>query len=143
MKLTTDFPTSPEPKNSLAWSLAACPVPRLRDPNRAVEWAEKAVALSPSVGNYWNTLGVAYYRAGAWKHAVEALEKSMALNSGGSITDWLFLAMAHWRLGDQPQARRWYNRAVETMEKDQETEQSRRFRAEAAALLGLAEPAPK
>ena len=53
------------------------------------------------VGDYWNTLGVAHYRAGAWQTATTCLERSMTLRKGGDAYDWLFLAMAHWQLGHQ------------------------------------------
>src|SRR5262249_32640885 len=65
-KLVADFPKSAECYNGLAWHLATCPLEYLRDTAKAVELASKAVALTPSVGNYWNTLGVARYRAGDW-----------------------------------------------------------------------------
>ena len=46
--------------------------------------------------------------------------------------------MAHWQLGDKPQARSWYDKAVPWMEKNQpKNEELVRFRAEAAALLGV------
>ena len=42
------------------------------------------------------------------------------------------------RLGQKDEARQWYNRAVEWMEKNQpEDEELRHFRAEAAELLGM------
>jgi hypothetical protein len=41
-------------------------------------------------------------------------------------------------------ARQWYDRAAEALKKDQVTEEEpRRFRAEAASLLGLPDPALK
>ena len=40
--------------------------------------ARQAVAKQPVRAN-WNTLGVALYRAGDWKGAIEALGKSMEL----------------------------------------------------------------
>src|SRR5205823_3087568 len=98
----------------------------------------KAVELSPRDGAIWNTLGVAQYRAGDWKAAITSLEKSMSLRNGGDSADWFFLAMAHRQLGDQPQARRWYDKAVAGMEKHQPNDDElRRFRAEAAERLGL------
>ena len=116
------------------------PPGELRDPDRAVELAKKAVELEPKEGTYWNTLGVAHYRAGDWKAAIEALTKSMELRNGGDSFDWFFLAMAHWQLGDKPQARSWYDKAVAWMEKNQpKNEELIRFRAEAAALLGVNE----
>jgi hypothetical protein len=47
-----------------------------------------------------------------------------------------FIAMAHWQLGEHGEARKWYDRAVEWMEKyEPEDEELRRFRAEAEDLL--------
>jgi hypothetical protein len=50
-----------------------------------------------------------------------------------------FLAMAHWQLSAKEQSRKWYDQAVRWMEKNQpeDPEALFRFRAEAAALLGL------
>jgi hypothetical protein len=46
--------------------------------------------------------------------------------------------MAHWRLSDKVQALACFDRGVQWMEKNQQTnEDFNRFRAEAAALLGL------
>jgi hypothetical protein len=46
--------------------------------------------------------------------------------------------MAHWQLGAKEEARKWYNRAVEWMNKNpRRDEELRRFRDEAAALLGI------
>ena len=130
----------PKAQNDLAWSLAACPDPRFRDPAQAVKLAGTAVAISPKEGNYWNTLGVAQCRSGDWENAIEALTKSMEFRSGGDAFDWLFLAMAHWQSGDKEKARTWYTQAIEEMEKDKSQEDGlKQFRAEAAALLGVTE----
>jgi tetratricopeptide (TPR) repeat protein len=102
--------------------------------------ARKAVERGAKPGPYWNTLGVAHYRAGNWKAAIEALTRSMELRKGGDGNDWFFLAMAHWQLGDKPQARSWYDKAVRWMEKNQPgNEELVRYRAEAAALLEVNE----
>ena len=123
--------------NGLAWFLATCPDPQFRNPAQAVEWARKAVDRAPQEGAFWNTLGVAQYRAGDPKAAVAALQKSMRLLGGGEATDWFFLAMAHWKLDEQEAARKWYDKAVRWMDQYQvRDEELRSFRAEAAALLG-------
>jgi tetratricopeptide (TPR) repeat protein len=144
-RLIADFPTEPGylrtlavGQNNLAWLLATCADAKLREPGRAVEMAKRAVTLAPKEGIYWNTLGVAHYRAGDWKAAIEALSKSMELRKGGDSNDWFFLAMAHWQLGDKPQARSWYDKAVTWMDKNQtKDEELIRFRTEAEALLGV------
>jgi serine/threonine protein kinase/tetratricopeptide (TPR) repeat protein len=124
--------------NRLAWILATCSEGKLRVPKEAVARASKAVQLAPGVGTYWITLGAAQYRAGEWKAAIGALEKSMELRKGGDSLDWFFLAMAHWQLGEKEKARTWYDRAVQWMDKNQPNdEELRRFRAEAADLLKI------
>jgi eukaryotic-like serine/threonine-protein kinase len=127
--------------NNLARLLATCPDPSVRDPGRAVELAKRAVELAPKQGKYWHTLGMAHYRAGDSKAALAALEKATTLRNGGNSYDWFFLAMAHGKLGEKEEARQWYHRAVWWMEKQRlaNNEELRRFRAEAAALLKIAD----
>jgi tetratricopeptide (TPR) repeat protein len=133
-------PNSPLVHNALAWLLATCPDPKLRDPAQAVKLAKRAVKLAPKVGGFWNTLGVAHYRAGQWQAARTALKKSMELSKGGDAGDWFFLAMTTWQLGDKAKARSWYDRAVAWMDKKAPKDpELARFRAETAALLGIKE----
>jgi tetratricopeptide (TPR) repeat protein len=116
--------------NLAAWRLATAPDPKARDPARAVEFAKEAVVLMPN--EHWNTLGAAHYRAGDGKAAIAALERSMEDRDGGDSFDWFFLAMVHWQMGENDEARKWYDQAVEWMEKNQpKNEELRRFRAEA------------
>jgi hypothetical protein len=95
--------------------------------------------LAPQDSIYWATLGVAQYRAGDWKAAVAALEKSNALLGDEALGfNTFFLAMAHWQLGAKEEARKWYDRAVAWMEKKEpKNEELRRFRAEAEKLMGI------
>ena len=59
-------------------------------------------------------------------------------------TDWFFLAMAHHQLGHKDEGRKWYDIAVSWMDKNQpQNDELRRFRAEAAELLGIKEPPPE
>jgi tetratricopeptide (TPR) repeat protein len=131
--------------NHLAWILATCPEARLRDTEQAVKLARQAVKLAPKAGTFWNTLGAALYRAGDWKGAIPALEKSMELGKGGDASDWFFLAMAHQQIGKKDEARRWFDKAAQWMDKNRPRDKElRRFRIEAAALLGVKEaPAEK
>jgi tetratricopeptide (TPR) repeat protein len=124
--------------NNQAWVLATHAEPKSRAPGRAVKLAQEAVELAPKEGTIWNTLGVAHYRSGDWKAASAALTKSMELRNGGDSFDWFFLAMAHWQLDQKKEARKWYDQAVAWMDKNQpQNEELRRFRAEAAELLGI------
>jgi serine/threonine protein kinase len=128
----------PQEWNSLAWLLATCRDPRFRDPRRAVEFARKAVEEFPNVSRFWNTLGVAHYRAGNVLDAVAALEESMRLGNGGNEWDWFFLAMAYRQLGDPYRPLLFYLAAVRRMEIHRPpNDELRRFRAEAAELLGI------
>jgi tetratricopeptide (TPR) repeat protein len=99
----------------LAWCLATCPEPKLRDPARAIATANQALALAPQDAVAWQALGAARYRNGAWKASIAALEKSIALKKntkGNDSAHWLLLAMAHWQLGNKAEARQWYERAI-------------------------------
>ncbi|HEV3445636.1 MAG TPA: serine/threonine-protein kinase [Gemmataceae bacterium] len=128
--------------NDLAWLRVSCPLPEFRNATEAVAMAQRAIdslpyccASYPKVrGTYCNTLGVAQYRAGNMKAAVQALNQSMKLRDGGDGCDWVFLAMAYWRLGDQKQACAWYEKAVQRPD-DLPEENLAFFRAEAEALL--------
>jgi tetratricopeptide (TPR) repeat protein len=123
-------PANPWILNELAWLLATCPEPGLRDPRQAVQLAGKAVEVAPKLGDTWNTLGVAHYRAGNWKAAVAALDKSAALRQGGDAFDYLFLTMAHWQLGNPDSARNAYTLALQWLEKNKKTLQEDQHQAE-------------
>ena len=99
-------------RNQLAWLLASRSESPPQDLIQAVALAREAVTLAPETGAYWNTLGVAHYRAGDWKGTAAAIEESMRLRVGGDAHDWLFLAMARSRLGDHPAAQRWYDQSL-------------------------------
>jgi eukaryotic-like serine/threonine-protein kinase len=124
--------------NQLAWILATTPHPQYRDPRSAVELAEKAAELAPWDGAIWNTLGVANFRAGDWQRAVEALNKSIELRACGDASDWILLAMAHWQLNHSDQARKWYDKSIEWMDKNApNTDELHRIRPEGPERLGI------
>ena len=124
--------------NGLAWLLATCADQRLRDPATALASAKKAIELDPKNGNYWGTFGTAHYRSGEWQEALGALDKAVSLKQGGNSSDFFFLAMAHRQLGHADQARAWYDKGVQWMEKNRpKDDEMQRFRAEAAELLGI------
>ena len=113
------------------------PVPALRDPKRAVTLAEKAVAENPYSADFWNTLGVAQYRAGNWKEAISSLERSRELGSGGGKSSNFFLAMAEWQLGHKDAAEDWYQKSITWMEANASTdEEVTRLYVESEKLMG-------
>ncbi len=96
----------------MAWRLATGPA-ALRDPQKALELARKAIAASPDTAVYLNTLGVAQYRAGHFSEAIATLKKSLAASKGESDAfDLFFLAMARYRLGRVTEARGDFDRAL-------------------------------
>jgi tetratricopeptide (TPR) repeat protein len=118
--------------------LVTCPDPNYRKPQRAREYARKALERIPRFGNAWTTLGIAAYRLGDHESAIAALQKAVSLKGDKSLPDQFFLAMAYWRLGDERQARRWFEGATGWMNKNGwQGEDLLRFRAEASALLGI------
>jgi serine/threonine protein kinase/tetratricopeptide (TPR) repeat protein len=130
--------------NYLARGLAANPSADARDPTWAVELAKIALEAAPDDGAILSTLGIAYYRIGVYKAAIEALKHADQLQ-GRSLfgQDAFFIAMACWKSGDRLAARKWFAMARLWMEGNApNNEELRRFRAEAAALLGLSEQLP-
>jgi tetratricopeptide (TPR) repeat protein len=103
------------------------------------------VGAGPRTGAFWNTLGVARYRAGEYKAAVEALYRAAELRQGGDAYEWLFLAMAHHKLDHPEETKKWYDRAARWLDENKEAlaknalqaDELRRFRAEADEVLGL------
>jgi tetratricopeptide (TPR) repeat protein len=75
------------------------------------------------------TLGAALYRAGQFKSAMGHLERTLkrwpedpyaAEGPGGApLLSWLILAMAHHNLGHTENARRWLDKAVQRMDKEE------------------------
>ncbi len=129
--------------NERAWRLVTAAKVASEEAAEAVELAREAVALDTKYVEIWNTLGVAHYRDGNSKKAIAALQKSVELTQGGLGEDFFFLAMAHSSLGNEGEARMWYDKAVRWMatnqaileKQPQRAEELRRWHAEAAALL--------
>jgi tetratricopeptide (TPR) repeat protein len=133
LRIRPDFALA---QNNFAWLLATCPDESQRNIAEALERAERATELDKKRGIYWNTWGVALCRAGRWSEAIEKLEQSIQLQNGGDATDWYFLAIAHWHLKHESEARRWFDQAVEWTQRNKPDDpELQRFRAEAESLL--------
>ncbi len=127
--------------NNRAWRLSTGPEEE-RDPSQAVPLAQQAVRQAKEESNYWNTLGVAHYRAGEWEAAIKALEESERLAPGKHFSfNAFFLAMCHHQLGDPARAKDYYDRAVLWCQENQSKlpaahqEELKRFRAEAEEFV--------
>jgi serine/threonine protein kinase/tetratricopeptide (TPR) repeat protein len=139
LRRTQFGPVNPQTLNStsnLAWVLATCPDSKFRDPGRALELAKKALALPDGEGEVRSNLGTAYYRTGNWKDSIDSLTEAQKLHQGEIGSDGFFLAMAHWQLGQKQEARKWYNQAVQWMDKNKPKDpELLRFRTEAGELI--------
>jgi WD40 repeat protein/tetratricopeptide (TPR) repeat protein len=105
-----------------------------------IRMAEGLTKRFPKNYSYAGTLGAILYRAGRYEDATRQLGRATALyeewraayrqavegpaaaqdaadpTRGGTAFDWLFLAMAHHRLGHADEARRWLDRAARWMQ---------------------------
>jgi WD40 repeat protein len=106
----------PKEANSVAWTCVLAPnaVPDQMIP---VQLAEKVVKQTPKNRSALNTLGAAHYRAGQCDKAIQRLNEAIqAEGKGGTVRDWLFLAMAHQRLGHADEAKKWLDKAVQQID---------------------------
>ncbi len=102
--------------NNRAWNLATGPR-SVREPQRAVELARRAVELVPNEPSYENTLGVALYHARHYTEAIQTLERNLVASLGElDGFDLFYLSMAHHRQGRREQARACFDRAVRWVE---------------------------
>jgi eukaryotic-like serine/threonine-protein kinase len=149
-KLFHENPAEPKYRDSLSAILSMLadlhsgspPGGPLHKPARAVELARRAAELKAGHDLSKQSLGWALYRTGDLRGCIEVLTEREFMHCA-------FLAMAHWRLGDKDRARACYATAdigLEGYEKRWNTGvyptplMLRKFRSEAAALLGVQPP---
>jgi hypothetical protein len=138
-------PNSAYACNVLAWDLLTGP-DALRDVKTALSLAEKAVRLAAGNANFRNTAGLANYRAGRYREAVDVLRPNV--ECPWELTrpyDLYFMAMGYHRIGETTRARDCYDSAVRCAElhlaRDgapaRELEELDAFRGEAEQVLGI------
>src|SRR5262249_39756063 len=67
---------------------------------------------------YVRTLGAVLYRAGRTEEAITKLDEAGVLHgAGGNATSWLFLALAHQKLGHIEEAQLWLEKASDWLDK--------------------------
>jgi WD40 repeat protein/serine/threonine protein kinase/tetratricopeptide (TPR) repeat protein len=106
--------------NFVAWVNALGPE-AVGDYTRLLALAELAVDKAPPAAKHsaLNTQGALLYRAGRFREAVQRLEQGLQADKGQStVHDWLFLAMAHQRLGDKTKARQFLEKAAHSKPKE-------------------------
>jgi WD40 repeat protein/tRNA A-37 threonylcarbamoyl transferase component Bud32 len=110
----TRFGQTSDPATSalVAWTWSVAPTSAAADfKKRIVPLAEQAVANDANNYFYRRALGTALYRAGQFEAAVQELNAATSLRKQPAPSVWLFLAMAHHRLGHAEEARQWLDKA--------------------------------
>jgi hypothetical protein len=129
--------------NQLARLLATCPDQRLRNPHRAVELADMAIKLLPTNQALRTTLALASYRSHDFRAAIAAVQNPINSSESEPATDLILQAMAYWQLHEEQQARHFYGKAIEWIEKNQlhglipNGLDLRDIQAEAEMLIGI------
>jgi tetratricopeptide (TPR) repeat protein len=131
------------PYATLAFMLVSLPDSDLRDPERAVGLALKAVELQDNYYN-WMALGFAQLRNGDLDAARESLDRSLAQREDAATLS--FLAMVHYERGDSDQARQYYERGLQCLAEELSGPNIRykgrlmMYCVQAAEMLGLPHP---
>jgi WD40 repeat protein/serine/threonine protein kinase/Flp pilus assembly protein TadD len=106
--------------NTASWVARTCALApdATGDPARVVQLAKQGLAGQPSRGAslapYLRTLASAHYRAGQYAEAVQRLREAIlegrVEGPDAAVLDWLWLALAHYRLDHKERARRFLTR---------------------------------
>ena len=113
---------------------------RISKPAIALQLAHRSREIDPAGSAYQPTLGAAHYRLGQFQEAITTLSKVTNHIGDEKVWNYLFLAMAHWQLDNKSEARKWYDRSFELMEKSYVQDvRLYSLNAEARALFGLPE----
>jgi tetratricopeptide (TPR) repeat protein len=144
----------PDAVHLTVWTCIQVP-DALEDWTPLTHWAEKTLTADPNNFDRLTVLGALLYRAGRFEEAARRLrEADAAFRQANRPTmtiasTWLFLALAHERLGHPDEARQWLAKAVREIDQSQAEpakDPSARmwnqrlslglFRREAEALIG-------
>jgi tetratricopeptide (TPR) repeat protein len=102
-----------------AWTCSLAP-DAVTDLASVVALARRAAEKNPNSVSYVQTLGGALYRAGQFEDAARCLQQIDALPEEADSDEhsppaygWYFLAMARHRLGNEEEATKWLNKAID------------------------------
>lgn len=105
-----------ERANEIVWLCCLAPqaLPDFEPPVRLMR--EAALAL-PAQNNVLNTYGAVLLRAGRFQEAIQTLHQATRFHSdGGTLFDFVFLAMAYQAVGQNSEARSFLDRAIRSAE---------------------------
>ncbi len=139
--LREQLPKEAKNLNQLARLLADCSDDELRDRIKAVLLAREVCDKNPAAADYWNTLGLACYRAGQWDESLQALDEAQKHRFGDDSSDHFLQAMAYWQQQNKTEAQASFDRGIELMDMNRPGQfDAIRLRREAAELLGATTP---
>jgi uncharacterized protein HemY len=129
--------TDPEKYHQASWVLVRQPYLDAFQYRFALSQAETAGRLAPQQRSYVSTVGIAQYRVGHYREAVETLTPSHKSHAGIVPADLAVLAMAHYHLGQTEKAKDHLNTLQETIREPQwaKNEEAQAFLREAEALM--------
>ncbi|CAN5288625.1 hypothetical protein BH10PLA2_BH10PLA2_23110 [soil metagenome] len=127
--------------NNAAWFAIRYPRIAPHNAERCLKMALEACRLSPMDGMVLNTLGVAQYRVGQSKEAIDTLSQSFALNRMGQLgiqpADVAFLCMAYAQQNQPVEAKEQFNqlKALSKLKHWREDSECPAFLQEASAAM--------
>ena len=139
--------------NGFAWQLATAdlsgvddPALRARTHELAREYVQRAVEANMESAAIWNTFAWVMVRLEDYEQALEAVAVGRELRGGATdLSDWLCAAVCHAELGDEDEARRWFDRALPYVDGTIDrtvNDQEQVLVGEAARRLGVPSPVP-
>ncbi len=108
-----DTIADPGSANSAAWLLVLAPA-AVDDYAPVVRLASVALQEVPGIKTRrpgtLNTLGAALYRAGRYREAIDRLNEAVTMKGDSTVSDRVFLALAHHQLGHTSEAKNWFDK---------------------------------
>jgi DNA-binding beta-propeller fold protein YncE/tRNA A-37 threonylcarbamoyl transferase component Bud32 len=137
LRLAESLPENALPFNNASWAVVRQPGADASAYQRALRQAEIVCRLARNNVNLLNTRGVAYYRVGHYRQALQTLGLCIKLRKEPKPSDLAFLAMAQHHLGQKEQAQATFARLREVMKQPRWTKnaEAQGFLREAEAVL--------
>jgi WD40 repeat protein/tRNA A-37 threonylcarbamoyl transferase component Bud32 len=119
LALAEKWPENPGAYNNASWAIASQGGATAERYAQALRYAETACRLEPDNAGYFNTLGIAQYRAGRYRETLVTLTRAEEIRRRTDQTpepaDLAFLAMAQHQLGKKAEARSTLERLLQVM----------------------------